>query len=154
MAGRRSGPPPPRDPDLSIHFVGWASRAALHGLIDESDLLAVPSLWPEPFGMIGLEAGRLGVPTAAFDVGGIGDWLQHGVNGMLAPGSSATSEGLAAAISGCLDPAAYPALSAGAIAAARRFTMDAHLDRLRSALAAHGFSLTATGTAEPALETR
>lgn len=143
-----------RDPDLAIHFVGWVDGATLHQLTRQSDLLAVPSLWPEPFGMIGLEAGQLGVPTAAFDVGGIGDWLRHGVNGMLAPGSPATAEGFASAIVGCLDPVAHPALAEGARAAARRFTMDAHLDRLETALDAHGLHLAGVEAARPALGTR
>ncbi len=32
------------------------------------------------------EAGRYGVPTAAFDVGGISEWLEHDVNGAVAGG--------------------------------------------------------------------
>ena len=46
----------------------------------------VPSIWPEPFGQVGPEAGLYGVPAAAFAVGGTPSWLTDGVNGRLAPG--------------------------------------------------------------------
>jgi glycosyltransferase involved in cell wall biosynthesis len=71
---------------LEIEFVGWIDQSRLTRLLDDSDLMVVPSLWPEPFGLAGLEAGLRGVPVAAFAVGGISEWLEDGVNGHLAPG--------------------------------------------------------------------
>ncbi len=123
-----------RDPGLRVEFTGWLDKAALDALMATADLMALPSVWPEPFGMIGLEAGHLSVPTVAFAVGGIPDWLEHGVNGMLAPAAPPTAEGLAAAVIGCLDPVAYPRLAAGARAAAHRFSLDAHLRLLVDAI--------------------
>ena len=58
-----------------------------------ADLLVVPSLWPEPFGLVGLEGARSRLPAAAFAVGGIPDWLRSGVNGYLAPGDPPTPAG-------------------------------------------------------------
>ncbi len=37
--------------------------------ISKARVVVVPSRWPEPFGMIGLEAMRYGRPVVAFDVG-------------------------------------------------------------------------------------
>ena len=83
---------------IKIDFVGWVNSSALASHYGRADLLVVPSLWPEPFGRIGLEAGRYGVPSAAFAVGGIPDWLTDGLNGHLAPGDPPSSAGLANAI--------------------------------------------------------
>jgi glycosyltransferase involved in cell wall biosynthesis len=75
-----------RHPAMRIEFTGWIEPAALAALFDSSDLLVVPSLWPEPFGLVGPEAGMRGLPAAAFAAGGIPEWLTDGVNGALAYG--------------------------------------------------------------------
>jgi glycosyltransferase involved in cell wall biosynthesis len=114
-----------------IEFTGWAARDRLDRLMAESDLLVVPSLWPEPFGAIGPAAGCFGLPAAAFAVGGIPTWLTEGVNGALAPGRPPTARGLADAIVRCLaDPEVHARLSRGAIEMAGRFSMSAHLVEL------------------------
>lgn len=105
-----------RHASVRVEFAGWLDVARLNGLYASSDLLVVPSLWPEPFGRIGLEAGRHGVPSAAFAVGGIPDWLVSGVNGHMAPGNPPTAAGLSAAIVACLgDPAHHAHLRRGAL---------------------------------------
>lgn len=116
---------------VQVTFTGWVAQAGLDRLMDEADLLVVPSLWPEPFGASGPGAGKRGLPAAAFAVGGISDWLVDGVSGCLAPGNPATAGGLADAIVKCLaDPVVYARLQAGAAEVARRFSMDAHLGSL------------------------
>src|SRR5262249_11438720 len=77
-------------PSIAIEFLGWVNKERLGRLYSESNLLVIPSLWPEPFGRIGLEAGRYGLPAAAFAAGGITDWLVEGVNGYLAPADRPT----------------------------------------------------------------
>jgi len=119
------------EPRLKIQFEGWLEKLALERIYRESDLLIVPSLWPEPFGLIGPEAGSYGLPAAAFDVGGVADWLTDGVNGYLAPGDPPTSEGLAREIVRCLsDPANYQRLRQGAVESARRFSLREHVASL------------------------
>jgi glycosyltransferase involved in cell wall biosynthesis len=116
---------------IQINFTGWASRDELNSLLAASDLLVFPSQWPEPFGLVGPEAGFYGVPVAAFAVGGISDWLIDGVNGHLAPGHPPTADGLADAIVKCLaDPATHARLSRGALDLAQRFSMKNHLTAL------------------------
>jgi glycosyltransferase involved in cell wall biosynthesis len=116
---------------LKFTFTGWIPRAEMNSLFGNVDLLVVPSLWPEPFGLIGPEAGLSGLPVAAFDVGGISDWLQDGVNGHLAPGATPTPEGLAAAIVACLeDPIEYERLTRNAVLLAQRFSIQNHLEAL------------------------
>ena len=116
---------------VDIEFVGWMNGHELESLWAHHDLLVVPSLWPEPFGQVGIEAGSRGVPVAAFAVGGIPDWLTDGVNGHLAPGDPPTAAGLAEAIIRCLrDPDAHARLSRGALEMARRFNTRSHLAAL------------------------
>ena len=100
------------------------------------DLLAVPSLWPEPFGLVGLEAGCVGLPSVGFAVGGIPDWLIPGETGELAPGDPPTAEGLADAVVRALaDPIHLGRLRRGAWEMSRRFTLTKHLDILEPVLA-------------------
>lgn len=48
----------------------------------------VPSVWPEPFGIIGIDALGHGRPVVASDTGGIRDWAVPGETGWLfRPGS-------------------------------------------------------------------
>src|SRR6266516_774196 len=120
-----------RDRRLDIEFIGWADRSRIEALLDDCDLMVVPSLWPEPFGLVGPEAGLKVVPVAAFAVGGIADWLANGINGYLAPGDPPTSDGLAEAIVRCLrDPLVHARLSQGAMRMARRFNIKNHLTAL------------------------
>ena len=85
-------------PEITITFTGWLSPADRNAMLLATDLLVVPSVWPEPFGLVGLDAALLGVPAAAFDVGGVRDWMVDGVTGRLARGTPPSSDALAAAI--------------------------------------------------------
>ena len=116
---------------LRIQFVGWLQRPQLDAAYAGTDLLVFPSVWPEPFGLVGPEAGLRGVPVAAFDVGGVSDWLIDGVNGYLAPGDPPTSPGLAEAVVKCLrDPDTHRRLRHGAVETAQRFSLKNHLAAL------------------------
>lgn len=87
-----------QNPKVKCDFVGWADPSTRSQLLAESDVLVVPSTWPEPFGMVGPEAAAAGLPAVAFALGGIPEWLRHGVNGLLASGDPPTAEGLAKAL--------------------------------------------------------
>ncbi len=120
-----------RHPSLEINFTGWLSGPALDSSLSDCDLLVLPSLWPEPFGLVGPELGLRGVPVAAFAVGGIPNWLIDGVNGYLAPGDPATASGLAESVIKCLrDPKTYEGLKREATRMAGRFEMKTHVDAL------------------------
>jgi glycosyltransferase involved in cell wall biosynthesis len=120
-----------RNHKLEIEFTGWVDRSRIVGLLQNCDLLVVPSLWPEPFGLVGPEAGQYGVPVAAFDVGGIHDWLLQGVNGYLASGSPPTAAGLSEAIINCLrDPVTHARLRTGAVQVSQQFNIRNHLTAL------------------------
>ncbi len=68
-----------------IRFHGFLPRARIQELYQDASIALVSSVWPEPFGLVGLEAMRCGLPVVAFDAGGIRDWLNDGENGFLVP---------------------------------------------------------------------
>ncbi len=66
-----------------VEFCGWTDRGKLRDLYDGASVVAVPSRWPEPFGIVGIEAMAHARPVVAFAVGGIPEWLEDGVTGFL-----------------------------------------------------------------------
>jgi glycosyltransferase involved in cell wall biosynthesis len=120
---------------IAVEFAGWVDGEKKSQLMGNSDLVAVPSLWPEPFGLVGLEAGCFGVPAVGFAVGGIPDWLIPGQTGELAPGNPPTADGLADAMVRALAaPDHYQKLCTGAWALAKQFSLERHLERLEGIL--------------------
>lgn len=124
-----------RELAVDAEFPGWVDADERLRLIRRASLLAVPSVWPEPFGLVGLEAGSQGVPAVAFDVGGISEWLADGDNGRLAPGTPPRAHALADVLMWAAgNPAALAAMRPRALAAARRMSLDAHVSRLEQVL--------------------
>lgn len=68
-----------------VDFVGWVHRADMGHYYDAARVVVMPSLWPEPLGLVGSEAMAHGRPVVAYDVGGIREWLADGETGLLAP---------------------------------------------------------------------
>ena len=129
---------PDRRDYLAVTCPGWVDPEARATLLSRTAVVAVPSIWPEPFGLVGLEAAEHGVPAVAFDVGGIREWLTDDVNGRLmdiAGGAQAFGDALASVLG---DPAVRARLSAGAREAARRFSADAHVTTLERLLERRG----------------
>jgi glycosyltransferase involved in cell wall biosynthesis len=136
--------------EVRTEFTGWLSREEVSRVLGDIDLLVVPSVWPEPLGLIGAEAGAQGVPAAAFDVGGIGEWLIDGRTGHLAAGPG-DARALAAAIVRCVgDASSYRRLSEGALDLARMRTLDAHVTALESHLVSASREPGATAAGESA----
>jgi glycosyltransferase involved in cell wall biosynthesis len=122
---------------LPVNFTGWLNTEERVRRMRDADLLVVPSLWPEPFGLVGIEAGCVGLPAVAYASGGIPDWLTPGESGELAPSSPPSVDGLADAIVRALqDPRHYQNLCRGAWKTAQRFTISSHLEDLLPVLEA------------------
>jgi glycosyltransferase involved in cell wall biosynthesis len=134
---------------LAIDFAGWLDRPGIDALLASADVLVVPSLWPEPFALVGLEAARHRLPAAAFAVGGIPDWLRPGINGYLAPADPPTPGGLADAILACVtDPDMHAHLRDGAGRVAAEFDFDQHSEVLNRVLKAAAGVVAGDGRSE------
>lgn len=120
--------------DLSLRhrlrFTGWLAWDAVRKLYRQARVLAMPSLWPEPFGRVGIEALAEGTPVVAFRVGAIPEWLADGEVGFLV--EPRNIQQLAEKIE-CLvtDTRLFQQMSTRARAlVAERFSPERHLQRL------------------------
>jgi glycosyltransferase involved in cell wall biosynthesis len=119
---------------IPAEFPGWLDTTQRLSALAQASVLAVPSLWPEPFGLVGLEAAARGVPAIAFDTGGMRQWLRHDVSGLLVPPAGGF-RAIATALTTVLDDRALRArLSRGALATATAMSLDAHADALERVL--------------------
>ncbi|XDZ68124.1 glycosyltransferase family 4 protein [Alphaproteobacteria bacterium LSUCC0226] len=88
--------------------LGLEGRFRLTPIVDDmpaalmvADVVVMPSITPEPFGRVALEAQAMGRPVVAFEHGGAIESIKHGETGWLAiPGDV---DSLAAAIKAALD---------------------------------------------------
>jgi glycosyltransferase involved in cell wall biosynthesis len=117
--------------------ITWKHRVSPHqleALYRGAAVVAVPSRWAEPFGMVGLEAMQHARPVVAFAVGGIPDWLQDGVNGrLIRPPSIADFAGALRQI--LEDPRLAEAMGRRGLELARsRFSFAQYVARLESVL--------------------
>src|SRR5258706_200358 len=71
--------------ESKVHFRGFVPQSEIKEYYREASAVVLSSVWPEPFGAIGLEGMRYGLPVIAFDAGGIKEWLIDGYNGWLVP---------------------------------------------------------------------
>jgi glycosyltransferase involved in cell wall biosynthesis len=116
--------------DGRIDFRGWLNPEQLGEEFAQASIVALPSLWPEPFGLVGIEAFAAGRPVVASATGGVEDWLDHGVSGLrVRPGDAAA---LARALNELLDdPERRRQMgAAGREMVTERFTADRHVAAL------------------------
>lgn len=68
-----------------VEFKGFVAQETLGEYYRQATVAVMSSVWPEPFGAVGLEAMSYGLPVVAFDAGGIREWLVSAYNGFLVP---------------------------------------------------------------------
>jgi glycosyltransferase involved in cell wall biosynthesis len=122
-----------REPLFSAKFMGWIDSPSSNESVGGCSLLLVPSVWPEPFGQVGIELGSHGIPAVGFDVGGIGEWLADRQNGILVEASPPLTSEFRDGIIRALDHSIYSSLSAGAIERAKQFDGVLHISSLLNA---------------------
>jgi glycosyltransferase involved in cell wall biosynthesis len=114
-----------------VSFRGWLSHNELDRLYRQCSFVVVPSVWPEPFGIVGIEAMAYEKPVVAFDVGGMSEWLKQ-KNGFLVP--SGDEKGLAQKMNLLLEDkkSAEEMGRWGRKLVEERFTPSIHLEHLLS----------------------
>lgn len=126
--------------DDVVRFVGQVGREELYEYYKASAVVAVPSLWPEPFGKVGIEAMSVGRPVIASNVGGMSEWLDDGITGyVVTPGSPKELGEALCRVLRNRDRRAT--MGAAARARAEAFSIEAHAEKIvtvyNEAVAAH-----------------
>lgn len=67
----------------NIHWRGRFPRAQLGAVLVDADVVVTPSLWYENNPLVIQEAFAAGVPVIATNLGGMAEFVQHEVNGLL-----------------------------------------------------------------------
>ncbi len=66
-----------------VEFIGEIGEAEKSDFLGGAIGLLVPVTWPEPFGLVMIEAMACGTPVIAFPNGSVPEIIEHGVNGLL-----------------------------------------------------------------------
>jgi glycosyltransferase involved in cell wall biosynthesis len=109
-----------------VRFTGWVRYEEMAEIYRRAHVVALPSLCPEAFGNVGVEALSHGRPVVAYRVGGIPEWLADGEVGLLA--KSADPEDLAAKLNLLLeDPDRAGAMGTAGRAAVGEYSLGRHV---------------------------
>ncbi len=68
-----------------LEFAGQLTPRRMELEYRKCHAVVFTSIWPEPFGYVGVEAAAHARPVVAFDVGAVGEWLVDGEGGDLVP---------------------------------------------------------------------
>lgn len=118
-----------------VEFLGWKSPRELDPLLAEAWVSVVPSRWAEPQGLVALEALVRRVPVVASASGGLGEMIEHGVNGLLF--ANGEEDSLFAQLRAVASGSAFPGHTlpeAVSRAVYERFSIPTHIVRLRQIL--------------------
>lgn len=74
-----------------LRKIPWMTPEVLKNYYRELDICVIPSLWPEPFGIVAIEAMAAGKPVIVTKVGGLQDIVRDGETGFIVePGDEKT----------------------------------------------------------------
>jgi glycosyltransferase involved in cell wall biosynthesis len=86
----------PAEARSRVRFLGYLSREALMDVYHRADVLVIPSVCEEPFGLPVAEGMACGLPCVGTNSGGIPELIEHEVSGLLVERGDAA--GLASAL--------------------------------------------------------
>ena len=111
-----------------VMFRGKVKRTESQNVLGRAWLQVIPSLWPEPFGLVAAEALARGTPALVTDQGAPPEIVEHGKTGWVVPvgNVSAMAERLIEAVE---DPARLAEMGQAGIAAAKaRYSVERWVD--------------------------
>jgi glycogen synthase len=73
------------DRRMDVRWLGRLTREEIARAYAEHDIVVVPSVWEEPFGLVAIEAMASGLPVIATRSGGLPEIIRSGFNGYLVP---------------------------------------------------------------------
>lgn len=73
------------DRDPRIHLMGRYQHRDLRAILNDIDVVVIPSLWNETFSIVAREALLSGAPVIASEVGALPEIIRDGKNGCLVP---------------------------------------------------------------------
>lgn len=113
----------------NLEFVGFAERGRVISLLRSARVALMPSRWPEPAGLVALEAMAAATPVVTYPTGGLAEYVRNAGGGRVVPEQP---EALAAACAELHDDdAAWQRLSqAGVQAVADVHAIDPYVERL------------------------
>jgi glycosyltransferase involved in cell wall biosynthesis len=72
-----------RGDTLNMEYKGYYAMNQIQESLKSIDVGIMPSIWEEPFGIVGLEYLTARIPVIGSNIGGITEWLRDGENGFL-----------------------------------------------------------------------
>lgn len=121
---------------VRMEALGRLGAAAMREAYDGATLVAMPSLWAEPFGLVGIEAFARGRPVVGYDAGAIPEWLGPSGAGRAVPLKDEAA--LGRAVGELLDDDTWHRAQENALRAASAYRLPPHLERIERIYAGNG----------------
>jgi glycosyltransferase involved in cell wall biosynthesis len=119
--------------DGSMEYLGRVGRTDLQAVYASCGIVVIPSIFVEAFGKVGPEALSVGRPVIASDSGGIREWLQPGLNGLLVrPGDARSLE--SSLLSLMENTTELERLSGNAAGSVAHLSIERHADQFEALL--------------------
>lgn len=112
----------------AVEFLGWRDQGFVTGLMARAAVVVIPSLWPENFPTVALEALQAGRPLIASRVGGLPELVGEDNGGLVPAGDPAALAEMLAGVLG--DAARLERLGAGSLARAAAYEVEPFIDRV------------------------
>jgi glycosyltransferase involved in cell wall biosynthesis len=77
-----------------VEYIGEISDGEKAEFLSGAKALLMPIYWPEPFGLVMIEAMACGIPTVAYKAGSVPEILEDGLTGYIATGIEAATAAL------------------------------------------------------------